>query len=137
MGGLSAFFWEDAMASKQIIGRGPRGLPFCEGVLAGDTFYLSGSIGYDHERGGVVPGGIVPETHQAIQNLRGVLQKVGMDLVHVVKVTVYLRSMDDYGAFNEVYASYFPENPPARETVAVSGLALGASIELSFIAVRS
>lgn len=125
------------MPTKQIIGRGPRGLPFCEGVLVGDTFYLSGSIGYDQEKGAVVPGGIVPETKQAMENLRGVLKKVGMDLKDVVKVTVYLRSMDDYGAFNEVYASYFPENPPARETVAVSGLALGANIELSFIAVRS
>ncbi len=125
------------MASRQIVGQGPRGLPFCEGVMVGDTFYLSGSIGYDHEKGEVVPGGIVPETHRAIQNLRGVLRKVGMDLRDVVKVTVYLRSMDDYGAFNEVYSKYFPENPPARETVAVSALALGANIELSFIAVRS
>ncbi len=125
------------MPSKKIVGRGPRGLPFCEGVMAGDTFYLSGSIGYDQEKGSVVPGGIVPETHQAIQNLRGVLRKVGMDLEDVVKVTVYLRSMDDYAAFNQVYSQYFPENPPARETVAVSGLALGANIELSFIAVRS
>lgn len=125
------------MPFREIVGQGPRGLPFCEGVMVGDTFYLSGSIGYDQEKGALVPGGIVPETHQAIRNLRGVLRKVGMDLKDVVKVTVYLKSMDDYGAFNEVYSTYFPENPPARETVAVSGLALGANIELSFIAVRS
>lgn len=125
------------MPFKQIIGRGPMGLPFCEGVLVGDTFYLSGAIGYDPEMGSVVPGGIVPETHKAIENLRRILKKVGMDLEDVVKVTVYLQSMDDYAAFNEVYATYFPEAPPARETVAVSGLALGAKIELSFIAVRS
>lgn len=125
------------MRPKKIIGRGPRGLPFCEGVLVGDTFYLSGSIGYDHGAGCLVPGGIVPETRQAIQNLRSVLQKAGMDLNDVVKVTVYLQSMEDYGAFNEVYASFFPQDPPARETVAVSGLALGAKIEMSCIAVRS
>jgi 2-iminobutanoate/2-iminopropanoate deaminase len=59
-----------------------------------------------------------------------------MDLRNVVKVTVYLRNMEDYAAFNAVYASFFPTDPPARETVAVSGLALGANIELSFIAVR-
>jgi 2-iminobutanoate/2-iminopropanoate deaminase len=124
------------MPERKQIGTGPRGLPFCEGVLAGDTFYLSGAIGYDHEAGSVVPGGIEPETRRAVENLGRVLQKVGMDLRNVVKVTVYLRSMDDYAAFNAAYAAFFPTDPPARETVAVSGLALGANIELSFIAVR-
>jgi 2-iminobutanoate/2-iminopropanoate deaminase len=106
-------------------------------VLAGDTFYLSGAIGYDRERGEVVPGGIEAETRRAIENLRRILRKADMGLEDVVKVTVYLRSMDDYQAFNETYAAFFPTNPPARETVAVSGLALGARIELSFVAVRS
>ena len=125
------------MPAKQIVGKGPRGLPFCDGVLAGDTFYLSGSIGYDHELGKVVPGGIEPETRRAVENLRATLRKAGMDLQDVVKVTVYLRSMEDYPTFNQVYATFFPTDPPARETVAVSGLALGANIELSFIAVKA
>jgi reactive intermediate/imine deaminase len=125
------------MPQKQIIGKGPRGLPFCEGVLVGDTCYLSGSIGYDREAGKVVEGGIAAETRRAIENLRETLGKVGMDLTHVVKATVYLQSMEDYEAYNEAYASFFPKDPPARETVAVSGLALGAKVELSFIAVKS
>ncbi|MGQ9653701.1 MAG: RidA family protein [Thermodesulfobacteriota bacterium] len=124
------------MPKKQIIGRGPIGLPFCEGVLVGDTLYLSGAIGFDREAGRVVEGGIAAETRKAIGNLKETLAKAGMDLEDVVKVTVYLRSMEDYQAFNEVYAEYFPKDPPARETVAVSGLALGAAIELSFIAVK-
>lgn len=122
---------------KKIIGRGPKGLPFCEGVLVGDTLYLSGSIGFDKERGAMVEGGIEPETRQAIENLKQTLDKAGMSLSDVVKVTVYLKTMDDYQAFNKVYALYFKENPPARETVAVSGLAFDASIELSFVAVRT
>jgi 2-iminobutanoate/2-iminopropanoate deaminase len=125
------------MPNKQNIGVGPRGLPFCEAVLVGDTLYLSGSIGYDHGAGKVVSGGIEAETRRAIENLRGTLRKAGMDLKDVVKVTVYLKSMEDYQAFNQAYAAFFPEDPPARETVAVSGLALGANIELSFIAVRA
>lgn len=122
---------------KKVIGEGPRGLPFSQGVLVGQTLYLSGAIGYDPETGGVVPGGIVPETRKAIENLKAVLEKVGMGLGDVVKATVYLTDMKDYDAFNEVYRSYFPENPPARETVAVCGLALGAKVEMSFIAVKS
>lgn len=102
----------------------------------GDTLYLSGAIGFDRETGRVVEGGIAAETRKAIGNLKETLAKAGMDLEDVVKVTVYLRSMEDYQAFNEVYAQYFPKDPPARETVAVSGLALGAAIELSFIAVK-
>lgn len=125
------------MASKLVIGKAPMGLPFSEGVLVGDTLYLSGAIGYDPELGGIVPGGIVPETRRAIENLESVLQKAGMDLKDVVKVTVYLSTMEDYQKFNDVYSGYFPESPPARETVAVSGLALGARVELSFIAVRN
>lgn len=125
------------MPPKKVIGKAPMGLPFSEGVLVGDTLYLSGAIGYDPELGGVVPGGIASETRKAIENLRSVLRKAGMDLRDVVKVTAYLSSMDDYQDFNEVYSSYFPQDPPARETVAVSGLALGAKVELSFIAVRS
>jgi len=121
---------------KKIIGRGPKGLPFCEGVLVGNTLYLSGAVGFDKERGAMVEGGIEPETRQAIENLKTTLEKAGMSLSDVVKVTVYLKAMEDYEAFNKVYAFYFPENPPARETVAVSGLALNASVELSFIAVR-
>jgi reactive intermediate/imine deaminase len=122
---------------RKVIGEGPMGLPFSQGILVGETLYLSGAIGYDPGIGGVVPGGIVPETRKAIENLRAVLERAGMGLEHVVKVTVYLKSMDDYQAFNEVYKSYFPENPPARETVGVCGLALGARVEMSFVAVRS
>lgn len=81
--------------------------------------------------------GIVAETKKAMENLHETLRKGGMNFKDVVKVTVFLKSMDDYQAFNEVYASYFSEDPPAREAASVAGLAFDASIELSFIAVKS
>lgn len=125
------------MKARKIIGQAPKGLPFCEGVMVGDTFYLSGSIGFDHETGRLVDGGIIVETKKAIDNLHETLKKVGMVLKDVVKVTVFLKTMDDFQAFNEIYASYFPDHPPAREAAAVAGLAFGACVELSFIAVKS
>ena len=125
------------MSAKKIIGLAPKGLPFCEGVMVGDTFYLSGSIGFDHETGKLVQGGIVAETKKAMENLSTILQKAEMDFTNVVKVTVYLKTMDDFQQFNEVYATYFPKDPPARESSAVAGLAFDARIELSFIAVKS
>lgn len=121
---------------KIIIGKAPKGLPFSRGILAGDTFYLSGSIGFDERENKVVAGGIEAETRKAIENLEIVLREGGMDLTHVVKVTAYLADINDYEKFNRVYGEYFSDHLPTRETVAVSGLALGAKIELSFIAVR-
>lgn len=125
------------MATKKIIGKAPKGLPFCEGVMAGDTFYLSGSIGFDHETDNLVQGGIVAETRRAMENLHMTLQKAEMDFTNVVKVTIYLKTMDDFQQFNEIYATYFPKDPPARETSAAAGLAFDARVELSCIAVRS
>jgi 2-iminobutanoate/2-iminopropanoate deaminase len=121
---------------RMVVGRAPLGLPFSLGVLAGDTLYLSGAIGFDEKKNTVVAGGIEPETRKAMEQLERVLKEAGMDLTHVVKVTVYLADMDDFQAFNRVYGEYFSDNFPARETVAVKGLALDAKIEMSFVAVR-
>lgn len=121
---------------RKNIGKAPKGLPFSSGVLVGETFYLSGSIGFDAKKNDLVEGGIRPETRRAIENLEAVLREGGMELRNVVKVTVYLADINDYEEFNSVYKDYFSEHLPARETAAVSSLALGAKVELSFIAVR-
>lgn len=121
---------------KKIIGKAPRGLPFSLGVLVGNTAYLSGAIGFDESKNTLVEGGIEAETRRAIEILKSVLEQAEMDLRHVVKVTAYLANMNDFGKFNRIYGDYFSVHRPARETVAVSGLALGARIELSLIAVR-
>jgi 2-iminobutanoate/2-iminopropanoate deaminase len=113
------------------------GLPYSPGILVGDTLYLSGQIGRDPATAKLVPGGIEAETRQTLANLREVLRAAGMDLPDVVSVTVFIASFDDFAAFNRVYREHFPENPPARATVQVAALNLGARVEIQMTAVRS
>lgn len=110
------------------------GLPFSSAVRVGNVLYLSGQIG-------VLPGtrqladtGVAGQTRQTLENIKQVLQAAGSSLERVVKCTVFLLSINDYAAMNQVYASYFPKDPPARSTVAGSGLALGARVEIECIA---
>ncbi len=109
------------------------GLPFSEAVRVDRMLYLSGQIGLDRT-GALVAGGIAAETRQTMENIRRVLERHGSSLDHVVKCTVMLADIAEWGAMNEVYRTYFPEAPPARSTVAVAGLALGARIEVECIA---
>lgn len=112
------------------------GLPYSPGILVGDTLYLSGQLGRDPATARLVPGGIEAETRQAIANMRTVLRAAGMDLGDVVSVTAFLRSFDDFEAFNRVYREHFATDPPARATVGVSRLNLDAAIELQMVAAR-
>jgi 2-iminobutanoate/2-iminopropanoate deaminase len=89
---------------------------------------VSGQIGV--AAGAIVDGGVAAQTRQVLANLAAVLQSEGASLAHVVKTTVYLRDIDDFGAMNEVYAEVFGEHRPARATVGVSGLPLGALVEI-------
>jgi len=82
----------------------------------------------------VVEGGIEPETRQAMENIKTVLAAEGLDLQDLVKCTIFLADIKDYAAMNSVYATFFPENPPARSALAGSGLALGAKVEIECIA---
>jgi reactive intermediate/imine deaminase len=110
------------------------GLPFSPAVRVGNLIYLSGQIGNLPGTRQLAAGGIAAETRQAMENIRTVLTAAGTDFVHVVKCTVFLVDIADYAAMNEVYAGYFPASPPARSTVAGSGLALGARVEIECIA---
>lgn len=110
------------------------GLPLSPAVRVGNMLYLSGQIG-------IVPGtvqladtGIAGQTRQTFENIKAVLSYAGSSLERVVKCTVYLVDMRDYAKMNDVYASYFPKDPPARSTVAGSGLALGARVEIECMA---
>ena len=123
---------------RQIIQ--PEGVPrlpvFSSAVRSGNLLFLSGSLGALQ---GVSPptlveGGIGPETRQTMENIKTVLDAAGLTLDDLVKCTVFLADIADYGAMNEAYLEYFPSNPPARSAMAGSGLALGALVEIECIA---
>ena len=110
------------------------GLPFSAAVRVGDMLYLSGQIGFLPGTRELAAGGVRAETRQTMENIKAVLNHAGSSLENVVKCTVFLLDMADYGAVNEVYATFFPRDPPARSAMAGSGLAFGAKVEIECIA---
>ncbi len=112
---------------------GRKGLPFSEAVQVGNLLYLSGQVGLGAD-GKLVPGGIGPETRQAIENVRAVLERHGSSLDRIVKVTVMLADMDEWGAMNVEYVRFFPNHLPARSAFGASGLVLKARVEMECIA---
>lgn len=108
------------------------GFPFSEAVRVGNLLFLSGQIGTGED--GLVPGGIGPETRQTLENIQATLEKYGSSMEEVVKCTVFLADIGEWPAMNEVYATFFPGNKPARSAVAGSGLALDSRVEIECIA---
>lgn len=111
------------------------GLPFSTAVRVGNMIYLSGQVGTVPGSRQLAPGGVGPETRQTLENVKRTLEQAGSSIDRVVKCTVFLQDIADYAAMNEVYATFFPKDPPARSTVAGSGLALGARVEIECMAV--
>lgn len=109
--------------------------PYSPGIRVGPFVYTAGQVGLDPATGKIVAGGVQAETHQALKNLKAVLEAGGSDLDHVVKTTVFLNDINDYGPVNEVYAEYFTKDPPARSALQVGKLPLGAQVEIEAIAV--
>lgn len=111
-------------------------LPFSSAVRVGDTLYLSGSIGVIPGTLDLAEGGIQGQTRQTLENIRSVVETFGSSMDRVVKCTVFLADMAEWGAMNEVYRTFF-ENSPARSALGASGLALDARVEIECIAVLS
>ena len=109
--------------------------PYSQAVLVNGFLYTSGQIAINPESGELVLDTIQHETHQVMKNLEALLTEAGADFSHVVKTSIFLQSMQDFQAVNEVYASYFNADFPARETVEVGGLPKGVNVEISMIAV--
>lgn len=114
--------------------------PYSQAIRVGDTLFTSGQVALDPVTGQLVPGGIAEQTVRVLENLKAVLAKAGLDMVHVVKTTVFLKNMSDFAAMNEIYAKYLaPEGviAPARSTIAVAGLPKDALVEIELIAKES
>ena len=110
--------------------------PYSHGVWAGDLFYLSGQAGLDPAAGKLVEGDIAVQTAQTFKNLFNILSAAGLGPQQVIKVNVYLADINDFAAMNAVYATQFEKPYPARTTVGVASLPLGARIEIEMIARR-
>jgi len=110
---------------------------YAQGVVVGNTLYVSGQIGLEPSTGRLVGGGIVPETEQVLENLLAVVYAAGFTRTDVVKTTVYVTGLAHSRAVNDVYGRYFSEPYPARATVEVAALPSGAHVEIEAVAIRS
>jgi 2-iminobutanoate/2-iminopropanoate deaminase len=108
--------------------------PYSQAVRVGDTLYTSGQVALDPHTGNLVPGGIEAQTTRVLENLKAVLAAAGIDLIHVVKTTVFLKDMADFAAMNAVYSQHFSGVFPARSTVQVAALPKDALVEIECIA---
>ena len=108
--------------------------PYSHAVLSGDTLYTSGQIALIPETGTLAGDTIEVQAEQIFRNLEAVLSAAGMTFANVVKTTVFLADLDDFAAMNAIYATKFPQNPPARSCVQVAKLPAGAKMEMELIA---
>ncbi len=108
--------------------------PYSQAIIHNGIAYLSGQIPLDPASGQVVEGGIAEQTERVMRNLEAVLAASGSSFRQVLKTTVFLADMAEFPKMNEVYAMYFPENPPARATVQAAGLPRGVRVEIECVA---
>jgi len=114
--------------------------PYSQAVRVGEMLFASGQIPIDPKTGNLVPGGVAEQTTQVMENIKAVLAKAGIDMVHVVKTTVFLKDMNDFAAMNAVYAKYLaPQGvvPPARSTIEVARLPKDALVEVEVVAMEA
>lgn len=123
-------------AAVQFLNQPTNAAPFSEAVQVGRQLYLSGQLGLVPGKGVLAPGGLVPETRQAIANTKATLERYGYSMGDVVKCTVLLADMADFAAFNREYLSAFSKPYPVRTLFAVGGLAFGARVELDCVAAK-
>jgi len=108
--------------------------PYSQATVSGNFVFVSGQVGKNAVSGAMIQDTIKNETREVMNNVKAVLEAAGSNLSKVVKTTIFLTNMDDFGQVNEVYGSFFTANFPARETVQVTRLPLNANVEISVIA---
>lgn len=125
------------MPRKQVISteNAPAAIgPYSQAVRVGDLIYSAGQIALVPETGKLIEGDIETQTRQVMENLAAVLQAAGSSLTQVVKTTIFVTDISDFAKVNQVYGSFFQDDPPARSTVQVAALPLGANVEIEVVA---
>jgi 2-iminobutanoate/2-iminopropanoate deaminase len=112
------------------------GAPYSQAMVTGDLVFVSGQVPIDPATGSLVEGGVAAQTEQTLRNMGAILEAAGTSLANVVKTTVFLTDLAEFGAMNDVYRQAFAEPFPARSTFQVAGLPGGADVEIECIAVR-
>jgi 2-iminobutanoate/2-iminopropanoate deaminase len=135
---LSTFAAQPALAQTgpRVAHQPSARAPLSAAIQTGDIFWLSGKLGANAETRAMTSGRTAAETRNIMEAFGELLTELGLGFENIVQGTVYLTDIADFQEMNEVYGEYFPRDPPARVTVAVSGLVGGATIEISFVAVR-
>ena len=125
---------------KKIVSteKAPRAIgPYSQAICIEDLVFTAGQVGLDPATMELVEGGVEAQTRQVLTNLSHILESADSGLNFVIKTTVFLKDMGDFASMNAVYAEFFPEKPPARSTVQVAALPLGANIEIEAVAVKA
>jgi 2-iminobutanoate/2-iminopropanoate deaminase len=123
-------YFNDLLGAPKAVGA------YSQAAQSGNLVYLSGQIGLDPETGAIVEGGIEAQTKRVLANIRAVLTALTLDFRNVVKTTIFLTDMADFKLVNEIYMVELKEAKPARSTIKVAGLPLGALVEIEMIAER-
>lgn len=110
--------------------------PYNQAILSGNMLFVSGQICIDQATGELKNKDVQEETHQVMKNLRFILQEAGMTFANVLKASIFITDMNQFGEINEVYGKYFEGNFPARETVQVAALPKSVNVEISMIATK-
>jgi len=110
--------------------------PYSQAIMLNDFLFASGQIAIDPSKNEIVEGGIEAQAHQVMKNIQNILAACQMDFSNVVKTTIFLTDLKNFAVVNEIYGSYFTQEPPARSCVEVSNLPKGALIEIEVIAHR-
>jgi len=110
--------------------------PYSQAIQTGNMLFISGQIAIQRSSGNILAANIEEETIQVMVNLSEILKAAGMDFTNVVKSSIFLKDMNNFPKVNAIYGTYFPANPPARETVEVNRLPKDVNVEISCIAVR-
>jgi len=123
--------------SKKVVAteKAPQAIgPYSQGIVAGPFVFVSGQIALDPATGELISGDVRAHTERIMENIKAILAAAGLSLDAIVKCSIFLKDMSDFATVNEVYGSYFGDDPPARATVAVSTLPKGAPVEIDAIA---